>query len=101
MWSGRRLLVGIGALGLIQGAAGCECSHDGSPGGPSRGVRGSGLLATESWDVGGFSGISVGWGSRLIVVRTGTDSLTVTAEDNILPYLMAEVAAGRLVFGPR
>jgi hypothetical protein len=101
MSSGRRLLVGIGTLGLILGAAGCECSHDGNPGGSSRGLRGSGVLATESWDVGGFSGISVGGGSRLIVERTGTESLTVTAEDNILRYLRAEVTGDRLVLGPR
>jgi hypothetical protein len=101
MSRGLRRLAGIGMLGLILGVAGCEFRHGRNPGGPSHWVRGSGTLATESWDVDGFSGIVVSGGARLIVERTGTDSLTVTAEDNILPYLRAEVAAGRLVLGPR
>ena len=69
---------------------------DGDVSGPTRGLRGSGVLATESRDIGAFSSVSVGGGARLILERTGTESLTITAAGNILTHLTAEVVGGRL-----
>lgn len=90
----------IGALALILAGTGCDLDHHGHPTWSSRN-RGSGDLTTESRDVTGFTSISVEGAARLIVDRTGTESLTITAEDNILPYLRAEVVDDRLVLGPR
>jgi hypothetical protein len=101
MARGLRGLAGVGGLGLMLGLSGCDCCHDGSVGGPSFGVRGSGVLATESRAVSGFTSVSVGGASRLVLERTGTESLTITAEDNILPLLTAEVVGNRLVLGTR
>ena len=73
----------------------------GHPTRPSPTVVGSGTLATESWPVSGFSAISISGAGRLVIERAGHESLQVTAEDNILPLLAAEVHGGRLVIGPR
>ncbi len=101
----RRMLAGLGVLGLILGGVACDCWCDGDSAGCSAGpsglVIGSGVLATQPLEVSGFSRLSVGLASRLIVHQTGTDSVTVTAEDNILPLLTAQVVGDQLLLGPR
>ena len=69
--------------------------------GPSWGgdMRGSGVLTTESRDVGGFTGVTVSGAAHLILEQSGTESLRITAEDNILPLLSSEVVGGQLVLG--
>jgi hypothetical protein len=105
MTRGFRRLARIGGLPLLLGLAGCDWSHgwshDGYVSGPSTGVKGSGVLATESRAVSGFTSVSAGGASRLILERNGVESLTITAEDNILPLLTAEVVGNRLVLGMR
>lgn len=65
------------------------------------GVRGSGDVITESREVSGFSKIAV-LGSGVVVVEVdGTESLTIEAEDNIMPLLTTEVRNGRLELGPK
>ena len=100
-----RMLAGLGALGLILGGAGCDCWCDGESSGCSAGpcesVIGSGVLATQSLEVNGFSRLSSGLALRLVVHQTGTESVTVTAEDNILPLLTAQVVGDQLLLGPR
>ncbi len=63
------------------------------------GVRGSGELTTESRDVSDFDEIVVLGSGDVIVDVTGTESLTVEAEDNIMPLLTTEVRKGRLELG--
>jgi hypothetical protein len=64
---------------------------------PSDVIFGSGVVVTESRPVSGFSVVSTSLPARLVIVQSGTESLSVTAEDNILPLVRTEVAGGRLV----
>lgn len=63
------------------------------------GERGSGTMAIETRDVSGFSEIDFSGSGMVLVSVTGTESLTVEAEDNILPMLTTEVRDGRLILG--
>jgi hypothetical protein len=65
------------------------------------GERGSGTMATETRDVSGFDEIDLSGSGRVLVAVTGTESLTVEAEDNILPLLTTEVRNGSLVLGAK
>lgn len=65
------------------------------------GERGSGTMAIEARDVSGFSEIDLSGSGTVLVSVTGTESLTVEAEDNILPLLTTEVRDGRLVLGTK
>jgi hypothetical protein len=67
--------------------------------GDSDHVVGSGRLGTESRAVQDFSGISLSGVGRLVIEQTGRETLTITAEDNILPLLVSEVRHGQLVLG--
>ncbi|MFB8792243.1 MAG: DUF2807 domain-containing protein [Potamolinea sp.] len=58
----------------------------------SNGVRGSGIVKTESRKVRGFSSISSKSVGKVAVQQTGKESLTITADDNILPLLESRVA---------
>ncbi len=63
------------------------------------GERGSGTMATETRDVSGFTEVDLSGSGKALISVTGTESLTVEAEDNILPLLTTEVRNGRLVLG--
>ena len=63
------------------------------------GVQGSGNVVTESREVSGFNEIVLGGSGRVEVEVTGTQSLTIEAEDNIMPLLETQVSDGRLVLG--
>lgn len=56
------------------------------------GIRGSGIVKTEYRAVSNFSSISSESVGRVTVQQTGKESLTITAEDNILPLLKSYVA---------
>jgi Putative auto-transporter adhesin, head GIN domain len=58
----------------------------------SSGVRGSGIVKTESREVAGFSSISFKSVGKVMMQQTGKESLTIAAEDNILPLLESRVA---------
>lgn len=60
---------------------------------------GSGDLITESRDVTGFDEIVLMTSGDVNVEVTGTESLEVEAEDNIMPLLTTEVVNGRLELG--
>ncbi len=62
-------------------------------------VYGSGHETSESRSVAGFTAVSFAGADRVVIEQTGTESLTITAEDNILPYLTVEVRRGRLILG--
>ena len=80
----------LGAATLVAMAAVSACD------GGVFGVRGSGNVITESRDVSGFSEIAVLGSGNVVVDVNGTESLTVEAEDNIMPLLKTEVRNGRL-----
>ncbi|MET0696557.1 MAG: DUF2807 domain-containing protein [Acidimicrobiia bacterium] len=62
----------------------------------SPGVEGSGNVITESREVSDFNEIVLGGTGRVVVDVTGTESLTIEAEDNIMPFLETRVSNGRL-----
>ena len=55
------------------------------------GLKGSGVVKTEVRQVGKFTAIQLSDTGRLVIERTGTEGLSVTADDNYLPLLKSEV----------
>jgi hypothetical protein len=58
-------------------------------------------MATESREVSGFDQVDLSGSGRVLIAVTGTESLTIEAEDNILPLLTTEVRNGRLELGAK
>lgn len=65
------------------------------------GVEGSGDVITESRDVSGFDEVVLSGTGRVEIDVTGEESLTIEAEDNIMPLLETDVRSGKLVLGTR
>ncbi len=84
----RVLVLGASTLLVLLAVSACD--------GSVFGVRGSGNVITESRDVSGFSEIALFGSGTVRVDVNGTESLTVEAEDNIMPLLKTEVSNGRL-----
>lgn len=83
------------ALLLLAGVVAAACST----GVDFERVHGSGRIATEKRTVAGFDHISVAGGAEVVVKVTGTESLVVEAEDNLLEVLTVEVVDGELRLG--
>ncbi len=64
-------------------------------------TRGSGQLTTESRPVSGFTKVELSGTGELAIEKTGTESLSISAEDNILPLLTSEVAGDTLTLGTK
>jgi hypothetical protein len=62
-------------------------------------TRGSGQLATESRPVSGFTRVELSGTGELTIEKTGTESLSISAEDNLLPRLTSEVSGDTLTLG--
>ena len=62
-------------------------------------IRGSGNIKTESRSVSGFTAVDLSGSGHLTIEQTGTESLTIEAEDNILPLLTSDVSNGTLRLG--
>lgn len=62
-------------------------------------TRGSGQLTTESRPVSGFTMVELSGTGELTIEKTGTESLSISAEDNLLPRLTSEVSNGTLSLG--
>jgi len=89
-----RIALVVGAvflLGACDGDYFCSPSHD---------VVGSGYVVTEPRPVHGFDAVLLSGVGVLVIEQTGVEALTITAEDNILPFIDSEVRNGRLVLGP-
>jgi Putative auto-transporter adhesin, head GIN domain len=59
-------------------------------------VRGSGTIKTESRPVTGFSHIVLDGTGDLTITQSGAESLTVEADDNLVPLITSTVAASTL-----
>lgn len=68
-------------------------------GGVLNAVRGSGTVIQETRDVTRFDEIRLGGSGRLIISQGDTFSLTILAEDNIMPLLTSEVSGWNLNLG--
>jgi Putative auto-transporter adhesin, head GIN domain len=83
--------------------AGCDvsgCTSDCvsvNDGGSS--VKGSGTAKTENRAVATFTAIRMELGGRVEIERTGAESLSVTADDNLLALFTSEVKDGTLTLG--
>ena len=84
------LVASLAALSLF---ASCSLNLGGS------GIRGSGIVKTESRQVADFSSISFKSEGRVTVQQTGKESLTIRAENNLLPLLESRVADRILYLG--
>lgn len=62
-------------------------------------VVGSGNVVSEQRDVGDFNEVDLSGVGHLSITQTGSESLTIEAEDNILPLLTSEVFGRRLTLG--
>ncbi len=90
----RHLFMLIGVLAILLVAAAC------GPIGVNV-TRGSGNLKTESRQVSGFNAITFAAAGDLTIRQTGTESLSITAEDNILPLITTTVSGRTLrIEGP-
>jgi carbon monoxide dehydrogenase subunit G len=93
-WS-RRVMLGVAIVSVgIAGACGLD-----DAGGET--VRGSGTIETESRTAEDFSGVILQGSGNVVIDVDGTESLTITADDNILPLLTSTVSDGRLELGVR
>jgi hypothetical protein len=64
-------------------------------------TAGSGQLATQSRQVSGVASVELTGAGELSIDQTGTESLTVSAEDNLLPLLTSEVEGDTLILGKK
>jgi hypothetical protein len=80
----RPLCIGVLSVAL---ATGCSTA------------TGSGNIKTETRTINGVSSVSLLGDGMLDIEQTGTDSLTITADDNLLPLLNSEVRDGELRLG--
>ena len=62
-------------------------------------VRGSGKVISETRSVSGFDSVAMSGSGKLVIEQGETESLTITADDNLLPRLPAEVRGGELHLG--
>jgi Putative auto-transporter adhesin, head GIN domain len=60
-------------------------------------TAGSGQIATESRQVSGFTKVELSGNGELTIEQTGTESLTISAEENLLPRASSEVSGDTLV----
>lgn len=59
-------------------------------------VSGSGNVVTETREVSGFTAVTLQGFGGVVIDQTGSETLTITADDNFLPYLETEVRNGTL-----
>ncbi len=59
-------------------------------------VPGSGQAASETREVSGFTKIDLDGSGEVTIEQTGTESLVIEADDNVLPNLTSEVAGATL-----
>jgi hypothetical protein len=83
--------LGSAARELVTGLAGRATGE--------QGPLGSGNVVTEPREVSGFTQIRLSGIGTLNVAQTGTESLTISADDDILPHLTSEVINGTLELG--
>ncbi len=93
----RRWALPVVAIGLATAVSACVSVPGSAVTGSA--ITGSGDLRTESRDVGGFSTIELLGNGDVIIEQDGTESLSVEAEDNLLPDLTSDVSNGTLQLG--
>lgn len=85
--------LGQAALDLVGGLAGRATGEQES--------AGTGAVVTETRDVSGFTQVKLAGFGSLNITQTGTESLTISADEDVLPHLTAEVVDGVLELGSK
>jgi hypothetical protein len=62
-------------------------------------IDGSGKAATEKRSVSGFSSVEMTGSGELQIEQTGTESLVISADDNVLQFITSDVSGGQLRLG--
>lgn len=62
-------------------------------------VRGSGVVVTETRQVSGFNALTFAGLGEIVITQGPTESLTIEAEDNIVPQIKTDVRNGTLRIG--
>ena len=97
----RKVLILESVLVLALLLGGCTRS-DGTDGQESNTVTSeSSNVTSESRDVSGFNEVELNGIGNLSIQQTGSESLTVEAEEDVLPKLRTEVENNRLILGPK
>lgn len=90
---------------LLFGASSCSVRGENGQTGPNLGgiipVNGSGKVVGENRPVRDLNGVELETIGALRIIQDGTESLTVTADDNILPLITSVQSGGRLVLGTK
>jgi hypothetical protein len=102
--AGRIAQAGTGAnfsfAGREVGAARClELLEESPGGGDETFIVGSGVIVTEPREVEDFTGVVLNGVGEVEIRHGNTESLSITADDNILAHLTSEVRNGRLFLG--
>jgi hypothetical protein len=91
----KRLMLALVAIGAMLTSA-CTISVDGKS---ISVVRGSGIVVSEARQVSGFNAVSFSGMGEIVITQGQSESLTVEAEDNILPQIKTEIRNGTLSIG--
>jgi Putative auto-transporter adhesin, head GIN domain len=91
------LLLAAALAGCVDVTAGAEQNRSGI----TRAIVGSGTITTQPRAVAGIHAVRIETGGRAVIERGEVESLTVTADDNIVPLISAEVRSGVLVLSSR
>jgi hypothetical protein len=64
-------------------------------------TKGSGKVVSQTREVAGFTKVELSGSGELTIEKTGMESLTISAEDNLLPQLTSEVSGDTLTLGTK
>ncbi len=84
-------------LATVLGLALSGCDSTFGP--DSQRLRGSGRIVEESRSVRDFSAIELSGAGSLVIVQGRTESLTIEADNNILPFVRSDIEGRTLVLG--
>jgi pimeloyl-ACP methyl ester carboxylesterase len=87
----------LGTLGLLVAALLTSCRFNPLDNLGSTRVSGSGKVVKETRNVSGFDGLIIVGTGKINIDRSGTESLSITTDDNLLQYIHTQVRGGKLV----
>ena len=88
----QRALVAIAIATIVAGCDGVLIDISDS----ADAVRGSGTVISETRNVSGFDRVVLHGSGEVMIDVTGTESITIEAEDNIMPLLSSDIGGGQL-----
>ena len=86
----RRISCTIGLV-LALGGSGCGLNS----------TKGSGNIISEPRSVKDFTSVELSGSGTIVIEQSDAESLTITTDDNLLPYLTSEVVGSRLKLGTK